>query len=75
MKCVAKEAELMFNLLGFKGTTKMVTLCNKIRRFAFNLMLYKGSESFAAGGVMVGITKEATLVLDFLSRTDCNLYF
>ncbi|RLN12333.1 hypothetical protein C2845_PM09G03390 [Panicum miliaceum] len=38
-------------------------------------MLYKGSESFAAAGAMVGIIQEAALVLDFLSRTDCDLFF
>lgn len=43
----------MFNLLGLKNTTKMVALSNKIRRSAFNLMLYKGSESSSAAGAMV----------------------
>jgi len=72
--CIAREAELMFNLLGLKNTTKMVALSNKIRRSAFNLMLYKGSESFAAAGAMVGISQEAALVLDLLSRTERDLF-
>lgn len=53
-KCIAKEAELMYNYLPCDfDTTEEVAVCNKVRRSALNLMLYKGSESAVAAGAMM----------------------
>ncbi|XP_008676755.1 uncharacterized protein [Zea mays] len=54
LECIAKEAELMYNYLPCDfDTTEEVAVCNKVRRSALNLMLYKGSESAVAAGAMM----------------------
>ncbi|AQK59985.1 uncharacterized protein [Zea mays] len=69
LECIAKEAELMYNYLPCDfDTTEEVAVCNKVRRSALNLMLYKGSESAVAAGAMMGITTEAKSIFDLLSR-------
>ncbi|XP_062227578.1 uncharacterized protein LOC133925732 isoform X2 [Phragmites australis] len=75
--CITKEAELMCMLVKCPfEATKMLTLSNKIRRSALNLMLYKGTESdaVAATAAMVGITKEAKNLCDLLSQDDQDIY-
>lgn len=62
--CIKTEAEMMVVLFNLGYGTRMVTLGNKIRRSALNLMLYKGSECAAASGAMMGIAKEAAIILD-----------
>ena len=59
-KCIAKEADLIFELLtgcSDWDTTEMIAFGNQIRRSASNLMLYTGSKSAAAvaGAMLVCI--------------------
>lgn len=59
-KCIAKEADLIFELLTDCtdwDNTKSIALGNQIRRSASNLMLYKGSKSAeaVAGAMLVSI--------------------
>jgi len=63
-KSIKSEAELMAELLSRDYDNSVVTIGNKIRRLALNQMLYKGSEYAAVSGAMMGVTKEATIILD-----------
>ncbi|CAO2161260.1 unnamed protein product [Urochloa humidicola] len=67
--CIMKEAKLMCisrkrNFL----TKEIMTISNKIRRSALNLMLSKGNESYvaAATAAMVGLAVEAEALSDLL---------
>lgn len=64
---ITKEAELMHFFLDRDfEISKTSILSRKVRRSASNLMLYKGSDSAAAAaaGAMVGVAKEAQMILD-----------
>ncbi|XP_066388220.1 uncharacterized protein [Miscanthus floridulus] len=74
MVCIAKEADLIFELLtgcSDWDTTEMIAFGNQIRRSASNLMLYKGSKSAAAvAGAMLGLAIEAKLFHQYLISED-----
>ncbi|XP_062225186.1 uncharacterized protein LOC133923902 isoform X2 [Phragmites australis] len=70
LKCIAKEAELMCDWLIFGTCTSIVfiRMSNEIRRFALSFMIYKGPEYVVAAAAMMGITKEAKVMCQFLRK-------
>ncbi|KAK3163575.1 hypothetical protein QOZ80_1AG0005470 [Eleusine coracana subsp. coracana] len=58
------EDELLCELFACQDISKALAFANVIRRSASNLMLFKGSESDAAGGgIMLGLAREAEVAL------------
>ncbi|KAL6610763.1 hypothetical protein ACP70R_040732 [Stipagrostis hirtigluma subsp. patula] len=69
--CIVKETELLFDLFEHEiDFPKMITLSKIIRQYAFMLMLYKGPESAAIAGALVGMAKEAKFMTYLLSGVD-----
>ncbi|KAL6618760.1 hypothetical protein ACP70R_033899 [Stipagrostis hirtigluma subsp. patula] len=66
--CIVKETELLFDLFEHEiDFPKMITLSKMVRQYAFMLMLYKGPESAAITGALVGMAKEARFMTYLLS--------
>ena len=54
LKCIVKGTDLLSELFDSGlDITEMVTLSKRIRKSAYNLMLYEGLESAAAAGALV----------------------
>uniref|UniRef100_A0A0D3FRW7 Uncharacterized protein n=1 Tax=Oryza barthii TaxID=65489 RepID=A0A0D3FRW7_9ORYZ len=77
IKCIAKEAELMLELLkhGATDTDDIIQQSSVIRLCAMSLFHLQGCQSLVAAGAMLGVTKEAKMLCDWMKKENKLVIF
>ncbi|RCV32843.1 hypothetical protein SETIT_7G035200v2 [Setaria italica] len=71
-KCIAKEAELMFEFLRLEAPIddELITQCTTIRLCALSLMNCTRDNSVSASAVMLGMVKEAEMMCSWMRKNN-----
>uniref|UniRef100_A0A0E0GX40 Uncharacterized protein n=1 Tax=Oryza nivara TaxID=4536 RepID=A0A0E0GX40_ORYNI len=77
IKCIAKEAELMLELLkhGATDTDDIIQQSSVIRLCAMSLFHLQGCQSLVAAGAMLGVAKEAKMLCDWMKKENKLVIF
>ncbi|EEC76645.1 hypothetical protein OsI_14594 [Oryza sativa Indica Group] len=75
--CIAKEAELMLELLkhGATDTDDIIQQSSVIRLCAMSLFHLQGCQSLVAAGAMLGVAKEAKMLCDWMKKENKLVIF